>query len=51
MPTTYDVMTIGGGLAGSALARSLATHGYRVLILERELTFRDRVRLMSPKSA
>jgi menaquinone-9 beta-reductase len=40
----YDVITIGGGLAGSTLAKNLAAHGYRVLVLERETHFRDRVR-------
>ena len=40
----YDVITVGGGLAGAALAKNLAEHGYRVLVLERETSFRDRVR-------
>ena len=40
----YDVITIGGGLAGATLAKNLAEHGYRVLVLERETGFRDRVR-------
>lgn len=40
----YDVITVGGGLAGSTLAKNLAEHGYRVLVLERETHFRDRVR-------
>jgi 2-polyprenyl-6-methoxyphenol hydroxylase-like FAD-dependent oxidoreductase len=40
----YDVITVGGGLAGSALAKNLAERGYRVLVLERETNFRDRVR-------
>jgi 2-polyprenyl-6-methoxyphenol hydroxylase-like FAD-dependent oxidoreductase len=40
----YDVITVGGGIAGAALAKNLAEHGYRVLVLEREKTFRDRVR-------
>ena len=40
----YDVITIGGGLAGATLAKNLAEHGYRVLVLERETSFRDRVR-------
>lgn len=42
--TDYDLITVGGGLAGSALARSLAESGARVLVLERETEFRDRVR-------
>ncbi len=40
----YDVITIGGGIAGATLAKNLAEHGYRVLVLERETSFRDRVR-------
>jgi menaquinone-9 beta-reductase len=40
----YDVVTIGGGLAGAAMAKALAQEGLRVLVLEREQTFRDRVR-------
>jgi menaquinone-9 beta-reductase len=44
MAETYDVITIGGGLAGAALAKRLAENGVRVLVLEREITFRDRVR-------
>jgi 2-polyprenyl-6-methoxyphenol hydroxylase-like FAD-dependent oxidoreductase len=44
MPENYDVITVGGGLAGSALARSLALEGKRVLVLERETQFKDRVR-------
>ena len=44
MAIPYDVATVGGGLAGSTLAKCLAEHGYRVLVLERETRFRDRVR-------
>src|SRR2546425_1570392 len=40
----YDAITIGGGLAGAALAKSLSERGYRVLVLERETRFKDRVR-------
>src|SRR5258705_452135 len=40
----YDIVTIGGGLASSALAKVMAEHGLRVLILEREREFKDRVR-------
>ena len=39
-----DVIVVGGGLAGATLAKSLAEHGQRVLVLERERVFRDRVR-------
>ena len=40
----YDVITVGGGLAGAALAKAMAEQGARVLILERETAYRDRVR-------
>lgn len=40
----YDLILVGGGLAGSALAIAMARHGARVLVVERELQFRDRVR-------
>ena len=40
----YDLIIIGGGLAGAALGIALAPHGVRVLIVERETRFRDRVR-------
>jgi 2-polyprenyl-6-methoxyphenol hydroxylase-like FAD-dependent oxidoreductase len=39
-----DVITVGGGLAGASLARALALAGVRVLVVERESSFRDRVR-------
>jgi menaquinone-9 beta-reductase len=35
---------VGGGLAGSALAAAMAPTGARVLIVERDAVFRDRVR-------
>ncbi|HEY5868744.1 MAG TPA: FAD-dependent monooxygenase, partial [Candidatus Tectomicrobia bacterium] len=41
---TYDIITVGGGLGGAALALAMAEHGARVLVLERERDFRDRVR-------
>jgi flavin-dependent dehydrogenase len=40
----YDLIVIGGGLAGAALAKSIAEAGFHVLILEREKIFKDRVR-------
>lgn len=40
----YDVVTVGGGIAASALAKAMAERGARVLVLEREQEFRDRVR-------
>lgn len=40
----FDLVTIGGGLGASALAIAMARHGARVLVLEKETAFRDRVR-------
>jgi 2-polyprenyl-6-methoxyphenol hydroxylase-like FAD-dependent oxidoreductase len=40
----YDIITVGGGLGGSALAKVMAEHGARVLVIEREHQFKDRVR-------
>jgi 2-polyprenyl-6-methoxyphenol hydroxylase-like FAD-dependent oxidoreductase len=40
----YDIITIGGGLGGASLAKAMAEHGARVLVLERERRFKDRVR-------
>ena len=44
MAGTYDIITVGGGLGGSALARAMAARGARVLVLEHEKQFKDRVR-------
>jgi 2-polyprenyl-6-methoxyphenol hydroxylase-like FAD-dependent oxidoreductase len=41
---TYDIVTVGGGLGGAAVAKVMAERGARVLVLERERQFRDRVR-------
>lgn len=41
---SYDIITVGGGIAASALARAMAERGAKVLILEREKQFKDRVR-------
>ena len=41
---TYDIIIVGGGIAGSALAKAMAERGVQVLLLEQESTFRDRVR-------
>jgi len=40
----YDLIIVGGGLAGSALGITMARNGRSVLILERAAEFRDRVR-------
>jgi 2-polyprenyl-6-methoxyphenol hydroxylase-like FAD-dependent oxidoreductase len=40
----YDLVVVGGGLAGAALAKAVAERGHRVLVVERERRFRDRVR-------
>jgi 2-polyprenyl-6-methoxyphenol hydroxylase-like FAD-dependent oxidoreductase len=40
----YDIITVGGGLGGAALAKAMAEHGARVLVLEQETRFKDRVR-------
>src|SRR5690242_9990418 len=39
-----DVVIVGGGLAGAALATVLARRGVDVLVLEKETRFKDRVR-------
>lgn len=44
MPTTYDVAIAGGGLGGAALAKNLAEQGAKVLVVEYERQFKDRVR-------
>ena len=40
----YDLVIVGGGLGGSTLAKAMAERGARVLVLERETRFKDRVR-------
>src|SRR5262245_29434815 len=40
----YDLIIVGGGLAGSALAIALAPIGARILIVESQDQFRDRIR-------
>ena len=42
--TDFDLIIAGGGLAGSALAIAMARSGHRVLVVEREKQFRDRIR-------
>jgi 2-polyprenyl-6-methoxyphenol hydroxylase-like FAD-dependent oxidoreductase len=39
-----DVVVLGGGIAGGALATELATAGASVIVLERSTEYRDRVR-------
>jgi len=41
---SYDIITVGGGIAGSSLALAMAGRGAKVLVLEREKQFKDRVR-------
>jgi 2-polyprenyl-6-methoxyphenol hydroxylase-like FAD-dependent oxidoreductase len=43
-PPIYDIITIGGGIAASSLAKAMAERGAKVLVLEREKQFKDRVR-------
>ena len=43
-PQAYDIITVGGGIAASAFARAMCQRGARVLILEKEARFKDRVR-------
>lgn len=41
---SYDIAVVGGGMGGAAFATAMAAHGLRVVVLEREKQFRDRVR-------
>jgi 2-polyprenyl-6-methoxyphenol hydroxylase-like FAD-dependent oxidoreductase len=41
---SFDLLIVGGGLAGASLGRSMALAGFRVLIIEKEVKFRDRIR-------
>jgi len=40
----YDLVIVGGGLAGSSVGAAMVANGMRVLIIEREVEFRDRIR-------
>lgn len=44
MPDTHEVVIVGGGVGGSALAASLAGAGADVLLLEQTEVYEDRVR-------
>lgn len=44
MTTDFDLVCVGGGLAGSTLASNMARKGARVLVVEPETAFKDRVR-------
>jgi 2-polyprenyl-6-methoxyphenol hydroxylase-like FAD-dependent oxidoreductase len=44
MDRSADVVVVGAGIAGSALATVLARDGYEVLVLERQTSYRDKVR-------
>lgn len=43
MTRMYDVAIVGGGIAGGALACALSRGGLEVLLLERQVEYRDRV--------
>ena len=44
MADRYDVVVVGAGIAGSALASVLAREGKAVLVLEQQTTYKDKVR-------
>ncbi|MBB5957308.1 2-polyprenyl-6-methoxyphenol hydroxylase-like FAD-dependent oxidoreductase [Saccharothrix tamanrassetensis] len=44
MGESAEVVVVGGGIAGSSLATVLAREGYRVVVLERQTAYRDKVR-------
>ena len=44
MKRSYDLVIVGGGIAGSSLATRLAREGVDVLVLEKSTEFVDRVR-------
>lgn len=41
---TYDLVIVGGGIGGSALATVMARTGHKVLLLEKSVQYEDRVR-------
>jgi 2-polyprenyl-6-methoxyphenol hydroxylase-like FAD-dependent oxidoreductase len=44
VPERFDLVIVGAGIAGGALATVMARAGYSVLLLERSTEYRDRVR-------
>ena len=44
MDSAYDLVVVGGGIAGGALAIVMARAGYSVLLLEETDAFQDKVR-------
>lgn len=44
VPRVFDVVVVGGGIAGACLAGVLARAGLGVAVLEKEPAFRDRIR-------
>ena len=44
MTPDFDLIIIGGGIGGATLGRGMALAGRRVLIVEKETQFKDRVR-------
>lgn len=44
MDLSADVVVVGGGIAGAAVAKAAAEAGLRVTVLERQTTYRDKVR-------
>src|SRR5215510_10069845 len=40
----YDLIVVGGGIAGASLAQRMAKSGLHILVLEQETEFRDRIR-------
>ena len=44
MSGTYDLIIVGGGIGGSALAATMAKAGKKILLLEKSMIFEDHVR-------
>jgi flavin-dependent dehydrogenase len=42
--SVFDLIIVGGGIAGSTLGGVLARDGLGVLVVEKEARFRDRIR-------